>query len=67
MSKPALAPRIVRSDEPASSFCVGDIVRTGDNQFPHYEIIAVRGGRVWLRDVQYGIDQVVGAETVHRI
>jgi len=67
VSKPALALRIVQSGEPAPAICVGDVVRTGDNKFPHYEVIAVSGGRVWLRDVQYGVDQVVAAQTVHGI
>ena len=36
----------------------GDIVRTGQNQFPHFEVIAVNGEKAWLRDVQSGEDHL---------
>jgi hypothetical protein len=34
----------------------GDIVRTGANLFPHYEVIAVRDGKAWVRNLQSGED-----------
>lgn len=34
----------------------GDRVRTGANYFPQYEVIAVRGDKAWLRDLQNGAD-----------
>jgi hypothetical protein len=34
----------------------GDLVRTGPNLFPHYTVIAVDGGKAWVRDVQTGVD-----------
>ena len=46
---------------------VGDVVRTGDNLYPHFEIIALSGDRAWVRDVQYGTDHVVPINDVHRI
>jgi len=36
-----------------------DIVQTGDNSFPRYRVIAINGDRAWLRDVQYGSDEIV--------
>ena len=36
----------------------GDIVCTGANQFPRYEVIAIRGDRAWLRDLQSGADHL---------
>ena len=35
---------------------VGDLVKTGPNLYPHYTVIAIHGEKVWLRDVQTGMD-----------
>ncbi len=35
---------------------VGDLVRTGPNLFPHFEVIAVSGDKAWVRNVQTGAD-----------
>ena len=34
----------------------GDLVRTGPNLYPHYTVIAVSGDKVWVRNVQTGVD-----------
>lgn len=34
----------------------GDIVRTGENSHPQYEVLAVHGERAWVRNVQNGAD-----------
>jgi hypothetical protein len=34
----------------------GDIVRTGENVHPRYEVLAVHGAKVWVRDVETGAD-----------
>ena len=34
----------------------GDLVRTGPNLFPHFEVIAVNGDKAWVRNVQTGAD-----------
>lgn len=36
----------------------GDFVRAGSNLFPHFEVIAVNGGKAWVRDVQTGADHL---------
>jgi hypothetical protein len=36
----------------------GDLVRTGVNHFPQYEVIAVHGDKAWVRDVQNGSDHL---------
>ncbi len=41
------------------SISPGDLVRTGSNQFPHFQVIAVHGDMGWLRDVQTGADHLV--------
>jgi hypothetical protein len=37
---------------------VGDLVRTGPNLFPHFEIIAIHGETAWVRNVQNGVDHL---------
>jgi hypothetical protein len=34
----------------------GDLVRTGPNLFPHFEVIAIHGDKCWVRNVQSGVD-----------
>jgi hypothetical protein len=46
---------------------VGDLVRTGENLYPHYEVIAVSEDRAWVRDIQYGTDQIVPVERCNMI
>lgn len=59
MTAPAF--RLVAQDasaEPESLICPGDLVRTGDNLYPHFEVIAISGERAWIRDVQYRSDHI---------
>ena len=34
----------------------GDLIRTGPNLYPHFQVIAVNGEKVWVRNVQTGVD-----------
>lgn len=36
----------------------GDLVRTGANHFPHFEVVAVSGDKAWVRNVQTGVDHL---------
>jgi hypothetical protein len=45
----------------------GDLVRTGANAFPHYQVIAVYGEKVWVRDVQYGSDGITNLSVCRKI
>ena len=45
----------------------GDLVRTGTNMFPHYQVIAVHGDKVWVRDVQYGSDGITSLKLCRKI
>jgi hypothetical protein len=36
----------------------GDLVRSGPNLFPHFEVIAVNGDKAWVRNVQNGADHL---------
>jgi hypothetical protein len=46
---------------------VGDLVRTGPNLFPHYTVIAVSGDKVWVRNVQTGVDGLTPVSRCRRI
>jgi hypothetical protein len=46
------------SDEAPLRLKAGYVVRTSENLFPHFRVIAVSGDRVWIRDVQSGTDHV---------
>ena len=37
---------------------VGDLVRTGRNLFPHFEILAIHGQKAWVRNVLTGADHL---------
>ncbi|MBW8811954.1 MAG: hypothetical protein JF588_00890 [Caulobacterales bacterium] len=34
----------------------GDIVATGQNLYPQYEVVAVNGEKAWVRNVHSGVD-----------
>lgn len=46
---------------------VGDLVRTGQNFHPHYQVIAVNADRVWIRDTQYGSDHIVPVDRCRKV
>jgi hypothetical protein len=37
---------------------VGDLVRSGPNLHPHFEVVAVHGDKAWVRNVQNGTDHL---------
>jgi hypothetical protein len=37
---------------------VGDLVRTGANLHPHFEVVAVHGEKAWVRNVLNGTDHL---------
>jgi hypothetical protein len=53
-----------QSDDTGSQICPGDIVRTGENLYPEYRVIATSEDRAWVRDVQYGTDHIVPIGTL---
>ena len=68
MSRSAAALRILDfSHDRAPELCVGDLVRTGDNLYPHYEIVAMSGDCAWIRDAQYGWDHVVPTARLQKV
>lgn len=38
---------------------VGDVVKTGPNDYPRFKVIAIDGDRAWLRNIISGDDAVV--------
>jgi len=55
------------STHPSPPIDVGNLVRTGENLYPHYLVIAVSEDRSWVRDVQFGTDQIVPVGQCNRI
>ncbi|CAN7228199.1 hypothetical protein LJR225_000920 [Phenylobacterium sp. LjRoot225] len=45
----------------------GDLVRSGTNLFPHFEVIAVHGDMAWVRNVQNGADQLAPLSRCRKI
>jgi len=45
----------------------GDLVRTGANDFPRYEVVAVRGDKAWVREVQTGAEQIILRSRCRRV
>ena len=58
---------IVHEREVDEHIEAGDLVRTGPNMFPHYEVIAIHGDKVWVRDVQYGSDALTSLQLCRKI
>jgi hypothetical protein len=48
---------------PGDDIRPGDRVCTGANVHPNHEVIAVYGGKAWVRDLRSGCD---GITTLHR-
>lgn len=46
---------------------VGDIVRTGDNLYPHFEVLAVHGDKAWVRNTANGADHLALLARCRRI
>lgn len=45
----------------------GDLVRTGPNLFPHFEVVAVHGDKAWVRNVVNGADHLALISRCRRI
>lgn len=46
---------------------VGDLVRMGQNHFPHYAVIAVNGDKAWVRNVQSGEDSLAKLDRCRKV
>ena len=60
MTEPALS--LIVDNFPSDSdtrIAAGDLIRTGDNAYPRYRVVATNEDRAWVRDVQDGTDHVV--------
>ena len=40
-------------------FDVGNLARTVEDLYPHYHVIAMSEDRIWVRDIRYGIEQIL--------
>jgi hypothetical protein len=46
---------------------VGDQVRIGPSLLPHFEVLAVRGDKAWVRNLSDGSDHLALTERCRRI
>lgn len=46
---------------------VGDLVRTGPNLHPHFEVIAIHGDKAWVRNVATGADALTPLSRCRRL
>ena len=53
--------------ETAPSVAAGNLVRTGGNFHPHYQVIALSEDRAWVRDLQHGTDHVIPIDRARKI
>ena len=53
--------------ETVTSVSVGDLVRTGENFHPHFQVIAVTADRAWIQETQHGTDHIVPVDRCNRI
>jgi hypothetical protein len=53
--------------EEAAEIRVGDIVRTGPNLYPHYQVIALDADKAWVRNVQTGVDGIAALERLSKV
>jgi hypothetical protein len=47
---------LVHERDHPEEIAAGDLVRMGQNHFPHYAVVAVNGETAWVRNVQSGED-----------
>jgi hypothetical protein len=45
----------------------GDLIRTSQNYFPHYRVIAVHHDKVWVRNVETGVDGLTALTRCRKI
>ncbi len=45
----------------------GDLVRSGPNLYPHFEVVAVHGDKAWVRNVDNGADHLTLLSRCRRI
>ena len=46
---------------------VGQVVRTGPNHHPHFEVIAIHDGKAWVRNVSTGVDSLTPLSRCRRL
>ncbi len=51
----------------AESIQVGDIVRTGPNLYPHYNVVCVDGDKAWVRNVANGADGITNLALCRKV
>jgi ABC-type tungstate transport system permease subunit len=58
---------IVHDREHEEEILQGDIVRCGENHYPHFEVIALSGDTAWVRNVLNGADSLTPLSRCRRL
>ncbi len=45
----------------------GDLVRTSQNLYPHFNVIAVSGDKAWLRNIETGLDGLTALSRCRKV
>jgi hypothetical protein len=45
----------------------GDLVRTGPNLYPHFQVVAVNGDKAWVRNTESGADGITPLDRCRKI
>lgn len=53
--------------EHEEEIAAGDLVRMGQNHFPHFAVIAVQGDKAWVRNVTSGEDFLAKLDRCRKI
>ncbi|HEV7121539.1 MAG TPA: hypothetical protein VGN56_01780 [Candidatus Paceibacterota bacterium] len=59
--------RLTHEREYEEDICEGDLVRTGTNLFPHFEVLAVHGDKAWVRNITDGSDHLAFTSRCRKI
>jgi len=57
----------IEHDQSSEELAVGDLVQTGPNLFPRFEIVAISGETVWVRNVSSRQDALLPASRCRKV
>ena len=58
---------LVHEREHEEEIAAGDLVRMGQNHFPHFAVIAVQGDKAWVRNVTSGEDFLAQVDRCRKV
>ena len=58
---------LVHEREHEEEIAAGDLVRMGQNHFPHFAVIAVDGDTAWVRNITSGEDSLARGDRCRKV